>query len=66
MSVATWPWIFLINLPLGVVAFVVAGRIVPPEMPRSVGPLDWVGFLLCAGFLLCLLVGVELVGASSA
>jgi EmrB/QacA subfamily drug resistance transporter len=65
VSVASWPWIFLINLPLGVVAFVVASRIVPQEKAASVGPLDWVGFLLCAGFLLCLLVGVELVGASS-
>jgi EmrB/QacA subfamily drug resistance transporter len=64
VTVASWPWIFLINLPLGVVAFVVAGRIVPKERAPSVGPLDWVGFLLCAGFLLCLLVGVELVGAS--
>jgi EmrB/QacA subfamily drug resistance transporter len=65
VSVASWPWIFLINLPLGVVAFVVAGRIVPAETAPSIGPLDWVGFLLCAGFLLCLLVGVEFVGASS-
>ena len=65
VSVATWPWIFLINLPLGVLAFLVAGRIVPDERPPSVGPLDWVGFLLCAGFLLCLLVGVELAGASA-
>ncbi len=65
VSVATWPWIFLINLPLGVVAFVVAGRIVPDERPPSVGPLDWVGFLLCAGFLLCLLVGVEFAGVSA-
>jgi EmrB/QacA subfamily drug resistance transporter len=65
VSVASWPWIFLINLPLGVVAFVVASRIVPQEKAPSVGPLDWVGFLFCAGFLLCLLVGVELVGASS-
>jgi EmrB/QacA subfamily drug resistance transporter len=65
VSVASWPWIFLINLPLGVVAFFVASRIVPHEKAPSVGPLDWVGFLLCAGFLLCLLVGVELVGGSS-
>ena len=65
VSVATWPWIFLINLPLGALAFVIAGRIVPQEKASSTGPLDWVGFLLCAGFLLCLLVGVELVGASS-
>jgi hypothetical protein len=46
------------------VAFVVASRIVPQES-APVGPLDWVGFLLCAGFLLCLLVGVELVGGVS-
>ncbi len=65
VSVATWPWIFLINLPLGVMAFLVAGRIVPQQTTPSVPPLDWVGFLLCAGFLLCLLVGAELVGASS-
>jgi MFS family permease len=64
VSVASWPWIFLINLPLGVVAFVVAERIVPQES-APVGPLDWVGFLLCAGFLLCLLVGVELIGVFS-
>jgi xanthosine utilization system XapX-like protein len=54
----------LINLPLGVVAFVVASRIVPDEMAASIGPLDWIGFLLCAGVLLCLLVGVEFVGGS--
>ena len=65
VSVASWPWIFLINLPLGIVAFVVAGRIVPTERSPAVGPLDWVGFLLCAGFLLCLLVGAELIGGSS-
>ena len=64
VSVASWPWIFLINVPLGVVAFLVASRIVPEEKAGSVGPLDWVGFLLCAGFLLSLLLGVELVGAS--
>jgi EmrB/QacA subfamily drug resistance transporter len=65
VSVASWHWIFLINLPLGVVAFVVAARIVPQERSPVLRPLDWVGFLFCAGFLLCLLVGAELVGASS-
>src|SRR5215210_6333413 len=64
VSVASWPWIFLINLPLGILAFVVAGRIVPQEKASSLGPLDWIGVLLCAGVLSCLLAGVELVGGS--
>ncbi|HWI01630.1 MAG TPA: MFS transporter, partial [Propionibacteriaceae bacterium] len=64
VSVATWPWIFLINLPLGVVAIVVAARIVPQASLQSVGPLDWFGFMLSAAFLLSLLVGVELLGSA--
>ncbi|MFL6028132.1 MAG: MFS transporter [Friedmanniella sp.] len=63
ISVATWHWIFLINLPLGVLAFVVAARVVPglDETP-DVPPLDWWGFTLCAGTLAALLIGLELLG----
>ena len=48
---ASWHWIFLINAPLGVVAFGVAWRLVtgsaPPADPP---PLDWAGVVLtCAG-----------------
>jgi EmrB/QacA subfamily drug resistance transporter len=47
---ATWPWIFLINVPLGVVAFVVGLRIVPGHRVDRVRPLDWQGLLLtCIG-----------------
>lgn len=65
VETAGWPWIFAINLPLGVVAFVVAGGIVPVERAASVGPLDWIGFLLIAGFLSSTLIGVELLGGTS-
>ena len=58
VTVASWHWIFLLNLPLGVLAFVVGARIVPPQR-SAVAPLDWVGFLLCAGFLASLLIGLE-------
>lgn len=64
VSVASWPWIFLINVPIGLVAFVAAGRIVPDRIATGTGPLDWVGFLLCAGFLLSVLLGVEMIGSS--
>ena len=43
---ATWHWIFLINVPLGVVAFVVAWRVVP-ALPLEIPPrLDWLGLAL--------------------
>ena len=29
--VATWPWLFLVNLPLGVIALVLAPRMLPPN-----------------------------------
>jgi EmrB/QacA subfamily drug resistance transporter len=43
---ATWQWIFLINLPLGAVAFVVALRVVPRAAPVGAPPLDSAGFAL--------------------
>lgn len=61
-TAASWHWIFLLNVPLGVVALVVALRIVPALPGGTVPPLDWVGFALCAGTLATLLIGLELVG----
>ena len=59
VTVASWEWIFLINIPLGIVAFVVAARIVPDTSTSQQRDLDWVGFLLCAAALGGLLIGVE-------
>lgn len=42
---ATWHWIFLINLPIGLIAILVAIKIVPAVPAGEVGPLDWNGFL---------------------
>jgi EmrB/QacA subfamily drug resistance transporter len=49
---ATWHWMFLINVPLGVVAFSVAWRVIAPGRPADgvPPPLDWAGVVLtCAG-----------------
>ena len=43
---ATWQWIFVINLPLGVVAFLVALRVVPRAAAAGAPPLDSAGFAL--------------------
>ena len=43
---SSWRWIFLINVPLGALAFAAALRLVPAsDQPRPPG-LDWVGFAL--------------------
>jgi EmrB/QacA subfamily drug resistance transporter len=48
---APWQWIFLVNLPIAVVAIVVAVRALQPDAGRAdAGALDWVGaVLLCPG-----------------
>jgi EmrB/QacA subfamily drug resistance transporter len=48
---ASWHWIFLINAPLGVVAFCAAWRLVRNTAETAAAPpLDWAGVLLtCAG-----------------
>ncbi len=49
---ATWHWMFLINVPLGVAAFAVAWRLVTAGPPAGAAPppLDWAGVVLtCAG-----------------
>ena len=46
----TWHWIFLINVPLGIVAFVTALLIIPAEERESPPRLDWLGLALtCTG-----------------
>lgn len=35
LSLASWQWLFLINVPLGIVAFVLAMRFLPPNNARS-------------------------------
>jgi EmrB/QacA subfamily drug resistance transporter len=47
---ASWHWLFLINAPLGVVAFAVAWRLVENSGTTAPPPLDWSGVLLtCVG-----------------
>lgn len=63
VSYASWHWIFLLNLPLGVAAFLLALKLVPQLRARQVPPPDWVGFVLCGMALATLVAGMELVGS---
>lgn len=41
-----WRWLFLVNVPLGVIALVAAWRLIDPLQAESPGPLDWIGVVL--------------------
>lgn len=46
---ASWHWIFLINVPIGIAGILATLRYLP-ELPRfEPPPMDWPGFLLVAG-----------------
>lgn len=60
VTVASWHWIFLINVPLGLLAFVVTLRVVPATTEEQPPPLDWVGFVLCGSTLAATMIFLEL------
>ena len=43
---ASWHWIFLINVPIGLVGMVMATRYIPDLRGERPGPFDYVGFVL--------------------
>lgn len=60
----SWRWIFFINLPLGLLAFLVARRVLTHEEPNPTRRLDVVGLvLLCPGLAL-LVYGLAATGES--
>lgn len=63
---ASWHWIFLLNLPLGVLALVLAWWLVPAQQdePTTASRFDWPGFVLCGAACLLLMSGLEQVGGS--
>lgn len=64
VTYATWHWIFLINVPVGVVGLAMILRYVEPDTPQDSHPLDWVGFLLSGICLATLVYGFETIGQS--
>jgi EmrB/QacA subfamily drug resistance transporter len=55
-----WRWVFYVNVPIGLVALVLAARLVPASSPAGTGAahLDLVGSLLLGGGVLGLLLPV--------
>lgn len=56
---ASWHWIFLLNVPLGIIGLILALRLIPEEHSTSSQRFDLIGFLLSGSTCLLTMIGVE-------
>jgi EmrB/QacA subfamily drug resistance transporter len=56
---ASWRWIFLINVPIGILGAVLATLFIENRREGKTQPLDWGGFALTGISLSCLMYGLE-------
>ncbi|CEF54661.1 MFS transporter [Acetobacter ghanensis] len=61
LAVAPWPWLFLINVPIGIIAVALFLRAAPTS-PRAPFSFDWAGTLLNVGALGLSILGVDALG----
>jgi EmrB/QacA subfamily drug resistance transporter len=59
IDVASWHWIFLINLPIGVIALVYALLALPKDRPEPSESFDFLGMLMLSPGLALFLYGVS-------
>ena len=65
LSVGSWPWLFMINLPIGIAAVIVGWK----SLPYAGGhghPFDWVSAMLGALMMGCTVFGAETFARESA
>lgn len=60
VQVLSWRWIFYVNLPIGLLGFVLAARLVPDVRGEVRHRFDMLGFFLSGLGLACLVFGLEL------
>jgi EmrB/QacA subfamily drug resistance transporter len=64
IDAASWHWIFLVNVPLGVIALVYAWQALDKDDPQSSESFDFLGMLLLSPGLACFLYGVSSIPAA--
>ena len=60
----TWHWIFLMNVPVGILGIVLIFKFIRPDIIDHKPPLDIFGFILSATALACLVISFESFGHS--
>jgi DHA2 family multidrug resistance protein-like MFS transporter len=61
LSVASWPWLFAVNVPIGIFALVMANRVLP-AFSRSPHPFDAASAALSAAVFGLLALGIDAAG----
>jgi len=59
---ASWHWIFLINVPIGLVGIAMASRFIPNIHAEQPDPFDWIGFILSGVAVAGLAFGLSVLG----
>ncbi|MDX1875522.1 MFS transporter [Mycolicibacterium sp. 120266] len=58
-TLGSWRWIFLVNIPLGVIGFLLALRLIRGRPAPERTPLDWPGILALGGGVAAALIALE-------
>lgn len=61
-----WHWVFFINLPLGILAFIFVAFFYKESHEHSKQKIDWLGALTLVGAIVCLMFALELGGKTYA
>lgn len=64
VTYATWHWIFLINIPIGLGGIWLAGKFMPNALGKA-KPFDWFGFILFGGGLVGITLGLDLISENT-
>lgn len=59
VEIATWHWIFLINIPVGLIGLIATPKFMPIFHRYTSARFDYVGFSLLAGFMLMTSLALE-------
>ncbi|HWD01203.1 MAG TPA: DHA2 family efflux MFS transporter permease subunit [Amycolatopsis sp.] len=59
VDAVSWRWIFYINVPIGVIAFLLGLRLLPKDRPAPTGRFDFPGLLMVSPGLAALIFGVS-------
>lgn len=58
-TVGSWRWIFLVNIPIGIVGFLLALKLIRGAPAPTTRPLDWRGMLAVGVAIASALIGLE-------